>query len=92
MAIARRGFVSILNLASVAALEAVIGAPVDPLRFRANLYVAGWPAWHEFDLIDREIAVGPAVRLKGLKRIERCAATNVDPVTGTRDMTIPQTR
>jgi uncharacterized protein YcbX len=87
----RRGFVSILNLASVAALETAIGAPVDPLRFRANLYVAGWPAWHEFDLIEREIAVGSAVRLKGLKRIERCAATNVDPATGIRDLAIPKT-
>ena len=33
--------VSIINLASVAALEAAVGAPVDPLRFRGNLYVAG---------------------------------------------------
>ena len=87
----RRGFVSIINLASVGALETVIGAPVDPLRFRANLYVDGWPAWHEFDLVDREIALGSAVRLKGVKRIERCAATNVDPATGIRDMTIPAT-
>ena len=86
-----RRFVSILNLASIAALETAIGAPVDPLRFRANLYVNGWPAWYEFDLVNREIAVGPAVRLKGVKRIERCAATNVDPVTGIRDMTIPHT-
>ena len=48
--------VSIINLASVAALEAAVGAPVHPLRFRGNLYVAGWPAWHEFDLLGREIA------------------------------------
>jgi hypothetical protein len=26
-----------------------------------------------------------------VKRIVRCAATNVDPLTGVRDMTIPQT-
>jgi uncharacterized protein YcbX len=25
------------------------GRPVDPLRFRANLYVEGWPAWVEND-------------------------------------------
>ena len=43
--------VSIINLASVAALENAIGAPVHPLRFRGNLYVEGWPAWHEFDLL-----------------------------------------
>lgn len=87
----RRGFVSIINLASVASLEATVGAPVHPLRFRANIYVAGWPAWHEFDLVGREIVIGPSARLKVTKRIERCAATDVDPDTGIRDLTIPRT-
>jgi len=82
--------VSIINLASVAAVETAVGAPVDPLRFRANLYVSGWPAWHEFDLMGQEIAAG-AARLKVVKRIVRCAATNVDPQTGIRDMEIPPT-
>jgi uncharacterized protein YcbX len=83
--------VSIINLVSVADLEKVTGAPVHPLRFRGNLYVEGWPAWHEFDLLDREIAVGASVRLKVVKRIVRCAATEVDPDTGTRDLEIPRT-
>jgi hypothetical protein len=39
-----RKVVSIINLGSVAAIETAIGAPVDPLRFRANMYVQGWPA------------------------------------------------
>jgi uncharacterized protein YcbX len=85
-----RKVISIINLASVQALEDAIGAPVDPLRFRGNLYVEGWAAWHEFDLVGREIAVGPAVLLKIVKRIERCAATNVDPATGIRDLQIPR--
>jgi uncharacterized protein YcbX len=82
--------VSIINLASVAAVETIVGAPVDPVRFRGNLYVAGWPAWHEFELLGQEIAIGDA-RLQVVKRIQRCAATNVDPVTGIRDFAIPQT-
>jgi uncharacterized protein YcbX len=82
--------VSIINLASVAAIETVVGVPVHPLRFRANLYVAGWPAWHEFTLLGQEIAIG-AARLKVVKRIVRCAATNVDPDTGMRDRAIPTT-
>ena len=82
--------VSIVNLATVAAIETVVGVPVHPLRFRANLYVAGWPAWHEFSLVGQEIAIG-AARLKVTKRIVRCAATNVDPDTGMRDLTIPAT-
>ena len=83
--------VSIINLASVAALENVVGVPVDPLRFRGNVYVHSWPAWHEFDLVGREIAIGKDARLKIVKRIVRCAATNVDPVTGMRDLAIPET-
>jgi len=86
-----RKVVSIINLASVAALETVIGAPVHPLRFRANLYVRGWPAWNELDLVGREVAVGRSARLKVVKRIVRCAATNVDPDTGMCDLTIPDT-
>ncbi len=82
--------VSIINLASVAAVETAAGAPVHPLRFRGNLYVAGWPAWHEFDLLDREIKAGGA-RLKVVKRIQRCAATEVDPGTGIRDVAVPRT-
>jgi len=83
--------VSIINLASVAALEKAIGAKVDPLRFRGNVMVAGWPAWHELELVGKEVALGPDARLKIVKRIVRCPATNVDPHTGARDMEVPQT-
>ena len=82
--------VSIINLSSVAEIEAAAGAPVDPLRFRGNLYVRGWPAWREFDLMNETLQIGGA-RLKVVKRIVRCAATDVDPATGVRDLTIPRT-
>ena len=85
-----RKVISIINLASVAALEEAAGAPVHPLRFRGNLHVEGWPAWHEFDLLNAEIAVGPSARLKVVKRIVRCAATEVDPGTGIRDLPVPR--
>jgi uncharacterized protein len=80
--------VSIINLASVAAIGGIVGQPVHPLRFRANLYVNGWPAWHEFDLLGQTIAIGE-VRLRIVKRIVRCAAINVDPDTAARDLDIP---
>jgi uncharacterized protein len=83
-----RKVVSIINLASVRAIETMVGQPVHPLRFRANLYVEGWPAWHEFDLVDRTITIGET-RLQVVKRITRCAAVNVDPDTGARDLSIP---
>jgi len=86
-----RKVVSIINLASVAAVANAVDRPVHPLRFRANVYVTGWPAWHEFDLVGREIALGASARLKIIKPIVRCAATNVDPDTGMRDLSIPDT-
>jgi uncharacterized protein len=85
-----RKVVSIINLASVAAVEDMVGVPVHPLRFRGNVYVAGWPAWSELDLVGREFKIG-GTRLKVVKRIVRCPATNVDPDTGARDLNIPQT-
>lgn len=85
-----RKVVSIINLGSLRALEGMLGATVHPLRFRANLYVQGWPAWSELDLVDQTLAIGQA-RLKVVKRIKRCPATNVDPVTAKRDLDIPPT-
>lgn len=83
--------VSIINLNSVADLENHVGAPIDPLRFRANLYVTGWPAWSELDMVGRKLSIGNGVQAKIVKRIVRCAATNVDPATGIRDLAIPDT-
>lgn len=42
--------ISIINLASVAQVENAVGAPINPLRFRGNLHVEGWPAWKESTL------------------------------------------
>jgi uncharacterized protein YcbX len=81
--------VSIINLASVAALEDIAGQPVDPLRFRGNLYVTGWPAWSEFEKVGRTLVAGH-VRLNVAKVIGRCAEINVDPVTAARDLNLPQ--
>ena len=85
----KKGFVSIANLASIKAIEPLVGKPVDPLRMRANLYVEGWPAWAELDLVGRDLAFATGVRLRVVKRTERCAATNVDPTTGERDLMLP---
>jgi uncharacterized protein YcbX len=80
-------YVSLINLASIAALETAIGAPVDPLRFRANVYFDGAPAWDELDWLEREVAIG-ATRLRVIAAITRCAATQVNPTTAERDLNI----
>lgn len=82
--------VSIINLASVRELEKAIGRPVDPLRFRANAYVDGLEPWEDHEWVGRTLKLGDAT-LKGVFRIQRCAATNVDPSTAARDMEIPAT-
>jgi uncharacterized protein len=82
--------VSIINLGTLEGIEEVIRRPLHPLRFRANLYLRGWPAWHEFDLLGGTLAIGDA-RLKVVKRIRRCAAIDVDPDTAARDLELPTT-
>ena len=81
--------VSIINLDTVEDFAATIGQALHPLRFRANLYLAGLPAWSEFDLMGKTLAVGEA-RLKIIKRTERCAATEVNPETALRDIDVPE--
>lgn len=82
--------VSLINLASLDELAEHAGAFLHPLRFRANLYVEGLPAWQEFDFVGGHIRIGDVV-LKGVDRINRCAAINVDPRTATRDLDLPAT-
>jgi uncharacterized protein YcbX len=96
-------YVSLINLASLRALEQAIAAPlgspreprsrgagVAPLRFRANLYFDGAPEWAELDWLGRDVRVG-AARLRGVAAITRCAATEVNPDTAERDLDIPGT-
>ena len=78
----------IVNLASVRELERTIGHSVNPLRFRANIYIDGLEPWQELSWLDRELTIGSA-RLAVFHRTRRCDATNVDPDTGARDMAIP---
>lgn len=82
-----RGRVSILNLASVRDLGERLGVTIDPLRFRANIWVEGWPAWIENAMPGETLVLG-GVTLRGDKPIVRCAATEVDPVTGLRDLEV----
>jgi uncharacterized protein YcbX len=86
-----RGFVSLLNLASVADLENRIDAPLDPLRFRANIHLEGLPAWAEFGLLGQSFEAASGLRLTITRRIDRCAATAVEPVTGLRDLPVVRT-
>ena len=80
----------LVNLASIRDLEQRLGRPVDPLRFRPNIVIDGAEPFAEFDWLDKRLHL-PDIVLAGESRTERCAATNVDPATGARDMQIPRT-
>ncbi|PWC52898.1 MOSC domain-containing protein [Azospirillum sp. TSO22-1] len=71
--------VSLLNLASVHDLERLTKEPVDPGRFRANLWLDGLAPW-----VERDWAAGTAIRvgasvLEVVQPVGRCAAIDVAP-------------
>lgn len=82
-----RNVLSLINLASLRDLERVTRRPVDPVRFRGNLYVEGARPWEEFDWVGQRLRIGEAV-LRVVERIDRCAAVNVNPQTADRDMNV----
>lgn len=82
-------FISLINLATVRDFAQRVGRDIDPLRFRANIYIDGMPPWQEFTLLGREFQLGD-VQLRGTKPTGRCAATEVEPGTGHRDIPVPQ--
>lgn len=84
----RNRVLSFINLASVRELERLAGRPIDADRFRGNVLFDGGAAWEENAWVEKRIRVG-GVTLEVVKRINRCPATNVNPLTGERDMNIP---
>ena len=78
----------IVNLESVRDVGRVIGIDLDPLRFRANVYLEGVPAWQERGWLGKTIVCGDA-HLKVFDETGRCEATSVDPETAQRGKSIP---
>lgn len=81
-----QGYLSVMNLASVRQVARAIGVDVDPLRFRANIYVDGLTPWAEDEWVaGQAVSVGEAT-LSVFKPIVRCMATDVNLESGTRDI------
>src|SRR6516164_2869955 len=78
----------IVNLETVRAVSRVIGIDLDPLRFRANIYFDGVPAWQERCWFGKTIACGD-VLLKVFDETGRCEATSVDPKRALRGLSVP---
>jgi uncharacterized protein len=77
---------SLISTRSVAAIGAVAGRELDPLRFRPNLLVepADSAAFAEDGWVGAVLQVGEAI-MRVDRRDERCAVVNVDPATAERD-------
>ena len=82
-----KGPVSILNLASLKALEEALGQTVEPERFRMNFWIEGCPAWAEAAWTGKHLQIGQA-RLRITKPTGRCKATHVNPMTGALDVKV----
>lgn len=88
----RKKAISIIGLSSIKDLERVVGQPIDPLRFRANIYLEGTAPWEEFTWVGKKLTIGEDGRggvLFPYARIDRCAATNVNPENAARDLNLP---
>ncbi|MEM9604524.1 MAG: MOSC domain-containing protein [Pseudomonadota bacterium] len=80
--------ISLVNLASVAALAERVGTPIDVARFRANIVVDGWPPFAELEHVGQRITLGDTT-FTVLQRTRRCPATQVNPATAERDLNVP---
>lgn len=78
----------VVNLETVRAVSRVMGVDLDPLRFRANVYLEGVPAWQERRWLGKTIVCGDA-HLKVFAETARCEATSVDPKTAKRGQSVP---
>ncbi len=84
-------WLSVINLETLKDIARIVGHPVEPERFRANIYIEGLPAWQEFEWVGRDILVNDTPAFHATERIGRCIATGVNPRTGERDLHIPRT-
>ena len=82
-------WISILSLASLRDLEQRLGSPLGIERWRANLWVDGWDAFAERDLIGHILTIG-GVELRVTETIGRCPATSANTDSGQIDIDMPE--
>lgn len=81
--------VTLVTSASLAALSAKVGVPVDGARFRATFELVGdgLRPDEEAGWVGRRLQIGTAeLRVRGL--VPRCAVIDLDPAAGVRDLAV----
>jgi|SRR5579875_587964 len=84
---------SIFNLDLVREIGERVGRALDPLRFRANIYLrpaaGGCPP--DAELLGRTLAIGDEARVAVVEQDERCRMIALDPETAERDPAVQNT-
>jgi uncharacterized protein YcbX len=84
---------SIFNLALVEEIGERASRTLDPLRFRANIYLrpvaGGCPP--DAELVGRTLAIGAEARVAVVEQDERCRMISLDPETAERDPEVQNT-
>lgn len=76
--------ISLISLTTHAQVEAQLGQPISPLRWRGNILFDGVAPWAEMDWAGKTLRLG-AVEMEVVEPIVRCMATTANPETGERD-------
>ena len=77
--------VSVMTKASHAAVENMLGHPLEAERWRGNIWLEGTQAWDEMSWVGKTLRIG-GVELNVVEPIERCKHTMSNPATGQRDV------
>lgn len=81
------GRITLHGRGSLKAIEGVIGAELNEVRFRSNIALDGLFAWEEQNWVGRKIRIG-SLEFDVVKAKTRCLATHANPTTGERDLPI----
>ncbi len=73
--------ISLISLQTIEHLAHQLGQPLDPRRFRANLYLNVPEPFWEDTLVGQTIRVGPQAVFRILERDPRCRFITLDPDT-----------
>ncbi|MEO0747263.1 MAG: MOSC N-terminal beta barrel domain-containing protein [Pseudomonadota bacterium] len=76
--------ISLINLASHAAVAHETTQDLSELRWRCNIHMDGLNAWEEFDWVGKTVRAGEA-ELRIEEPIERCNVPAANPMTGAQD-------
>lgn len=75
---------SFISLQTIRQIEAEAGIPIDPRRFRANIYLdlTSGDGFAEDEFVGRRLRIGEKAEIMVLERDPRCKMISLDPETG----------